>query len=139
MGEDLSVTIDQYRSEVSSRIGQEMIHNTPVLQFLLDEGEDVFVPKAWTGINGIQPVKLEFIADAPTRLKPPSRKIPAAIFEASVDHKVLVVVHLRRFICFCLGPEKRFYMFHVEDPRFGSNHMRTRQIGIVDGSNNIWP
>ena len=43
----------------------------------------MFVPKAWTGINGIQPIKLEFIAEAPARLKPPSRKIPAAIFEAS--------------------------------------------------------
>ena len=83
MGEDLGVTIAEFRSEVSSRISPDMLHSTPVLQFLLEEGEDVFVPKAWTGINGVQPVKLEFLAEVPTRLKPPSRKIPAAIFEAS--------------------------------------------------------
>ena len=75
MGENLGVAIAQYKSEVSARVSPEMLHSTPVLQFLLDEGEGVFVPKAWTGINGIQPVKLDFIADAPTRLKPQSRSL----------------------------------------------------------------
>ena len=83
LGENLGVAIAQYQSEVSTRISPEMLHSTPILRFLLDEAEDVFVPRSWTGINGIQPIKLDFIADAPTRLKPQSRRIPAAIFEAS--------------------------------------------------------
>ena len=90
MGENIHDSVQHFRSEVSSRVDAGFLAATPVLQFLLEEGEDVFVPKSWTGINGVLPIPLEFKSNPPDRV----------MYEVFSDFcEWLIVVWDNRLIC----------------------------------------
>jgi len=75
-----------YFQEVSSRVSEEFsnLMGDAVLQFLVSEEiVDVFVPKNWSGINGVPPLKLEFSDDMPTFIKPQNRKVPPTLLEVT--------------------------------------------------------
>ena len=81
--EDLEKSRSEFLSQLESRVCPAFSNTTTVVDFLRTEGLDVFVPVAWEGVKGIEPIRLEYKGDPPGRLKPPGRRIPAAIFEAS--------------------------------------------------------
>lgn len=83
MGESYEKSREEFLSQVESRIHPKFQRSTPVLSFLQQVGVDVFVPRDWTGIKGVAPVRLEYKGTPPDRMKPSGRRIPAAIFEAS--------------------------------------------------------
>ena len=74
---------DEFLSEVESRIDSGFAQATQILRYLKTEAIDVFVPRDWTGIKGIALIRLEFLEKPPKRMKPASRRIPAAILEAT--------------------------------------------------------
>jgi hypothetical protein len=75
--------VQTFLEELPSRIDPEFSKATPILDFLSRVGVDVFVPQTWDGIKGIEPIELNFDPEMPQRIKPPQRRIPAAIFEVT--------------------------------------------------------
>ncbi|MFN9911044.1 MAG: hypothetical protein ACK53L_00585, partial [Pirellulaceae bacterium] len=82
-GVALETAREQFLTQLRSRIDGGFATATPVFEYLKTEAMDVFVPSSWTGITGIELVKLEFLTDPPKRMKPASRRVPAAIFEVT--------------------------------------------------------
>ena len=83
MGENYQQACEEFREQLESRVDTGFATATTVVEYLKTTGVDVFVPREWEGIKGIELIKLEFLGEAPRRLKPPGRRIPSAIFDAS--------------------------------------------------------
>ena len=75
--------LEKFLEMLPSKISPEFGKVTEILKFLESAAKDVFVPKSWTGINGIDPIELSFKPDMPKRIKPALRRIPAAIAEST--------------------------------------------------------
>ena len=73
-------SLKEFLEVLPSRIDEEFNIATPVFEYLSREAVDVFVPRSWEGINGVE-VKLDFDPSMPERIKPAPRKIPAAVLE----------------------------------------------------------
>jgi hypothetical protein len=73
---------EKYLLNFPERVAPEF-QQERVLHFLREIGKDVFVPRNWTGIKGIEPLKLEFSENMPTRMKPARREIPVKCAEAA--------------------------------------------------------
>ena len=74
-------SLQKFLEELPSRICPAFNVATPVFDYLCREARDVFVPASWDGIQGIDPIRLEFDPSMPQRLKPALRRIPAAVLE----------------------------------------------------------
>lgn len=64
-----------YLEQLPSRISKEFMEQTPILQYLSDEGIHSFVPEQWEGIR-MKPVRLKFKEELPDDIKPYNVKIP---------------------------------------------------------------
>jgi len=69
---------DTFLGLLDSHIDPDFAKATNILQFMHDEGIIVFtnLRQNWDGIQGIDPVHVEFTGSLPARLKPATRKIP---------------------------------------------------------------
>jgi hypothetical protein len=77
-----SEALQDFLESLPSHVNPDFSRQTEILD-LLRGFNDVFVPESWEGIQGIEPVSLDFDVDMPKRIKPSPRRIPASIFEAS--------------------------------------------------------
>ena len=73
----------EYEDMFEAHVDPEFARQTNVLQLLRTTGHKVFVPRSWTGINGIEPLELKWKAGMPARMKPHARPINPRIFEAA--------------------------------------------------------
>ena len=80
-----SEQMDTFLGLLESHIDPEFAKATNILQFMHDEGIIVFtnLRQNWDGIQGIDPVHVEFTESLPARLKPATRKIPPSILEVA--------------------------------------------------------
>jgi hypothetical protein len=77
---------NDFHGEVSSRVSEEYSRVPGALDFLHSNvAVRVFVPNNWTGINGIEPVELEFKDDLPKFIKPKPRRIPPRLLRKSFN------------------------------------------------------
>ena len=72
----------EYLEMLPKTITSEFLEQTGVLGLLQTLGKEVFVPVEWTGINGIEPLRLEFKETLPQRLKPAARPIPKELMKS---------------------------------------------------------
>ena len=72
--------LQQYLTELPSRISQEFMEATPVMEFLRGEGAAVFNPKSWDGIV-MEPVDFEIDENLPREIKPYRSKVPHGLEE----------------------------------------------------------
>ena len=75
-------SLKQFLEDLPSRIDPEFNRTTEVFQYLSREAVDVFVPRSWDGIAGVE-VELDFDPAMPSRIRPAPRKIPAAVADAA--------------------------------------------------------
>jgi hypothetical protein len=75
---------EEYLREVFDRADPSFLACEGAKEFLKSTtAMRVFVPNNWNGIQGIEPLKLEFKSDMPTRIKPPQRNVPRKIYDAA--------------------------------------------------------
>ena len=48
-----------------------MLAQTDVVNLLWTKGVKLFVPNNWKGINGVDPIELNWKSELPDRMKPP--------------------------------------------------------------------
>ena len=73
----------EFLDQVESRVDRGFAAATPISDYLRTAAIDVFVPTNWSGIKGIDLIQLEFVETPPKRMKPRSRRVPAAIYEVT--------------------------------------------------------
>ena len=71
----------EYLSLIDTHISSGFSANTDIRKFLTDVGYKAFVPQNWEGINGIEPLNLEFNKDMPTYMKPKARPVNPRLFQ----------------------------------------------------------
>jgi hypothetical protein len=73
---------DEYMSLLESHISEEMRAATDIMTLMKsEEALKVFLPVAWTGLNGIEPILLKTLPSMPTKIKPPARPINPKLYE----------------------------------------------------------
>ena len=70
----------EFKDMINEHVAQDMREQTDIVQFLITEAIDVFVPSNWEGINGIEPIEFDWKSDLPSRLKPPARPVNPKLF-----------------------------------------------------------
>jgi hypothetical protein len=75
---------EEYHSNVVNNVSEEFAAHQGVMDFLHSEiAVRVFVPDNWEGINGVEPLKLNFSEEMPKRIKPAARPIPPRMVEST--------------------------------------------------------
>ena len=83
LGKSREEAIQEFKDLMPEHIAEDFDKATPVRELLLNEGLKVFVPETWTGIRGVEPLKLTFKDTLPQRLKPKARPINPRLWEAA--------------------------------------------------------
>ena len=73
--------LDQFEKHISPGFAAA----TPVCEWLREEGYKAFVPQSWDGINGLEPLELNWKPTLPVSMKPRARPVNPRIFD--VAHK----------------------------------------------------
>jgi hypothetical protein len=63
------VLLEEHCALFDGHINPEFSAQTNVLQLLRTKGVKVFVPNNWEGINGVEPIELNWKSDLPDRMK----------------------------------------------------------------------
>ena len=84
----LSIPYDQAKAEFfalfETQLSPELRAQTEVEKLFRSElALAVFLPKEWTGVNGIPPLELKYKDTMPVRIKPPARNINPKLLEAT--------------------------------------------------------
>ena len=83
LGKTRAEAIEEYESLFDSHVAPEFREACPIYDLLKDKGQQVFIPTDWTGISGVEPLKLEFKEELPARLKPGARPVNPRLWEAA--------------------------------------------------------
>jgi hypothetical protein len=75
--------LDEYHALFEGQINPEFPAQTDVLQLLRSKGVKVFVPNNWAGINGVEPIELNWKSDLPDHMEPPARPVNPRLFAHS--------------------------------------------------------
>ena len=62
--------IKDFEELLDKRLGDELKANTPIFDYQKTDALKAFVPTEWTGINGIEPLKLAWRDSLPLKMKP---------------------------------------------------------------------
>jgi hypothetical protein len=83
--ESRTQALNTYYDLLTTNINPELIRAKPeVLTFLRSNiALAVFCPEGWQGINGLEPLELEFLPTLPARLRTPVRTIRPAIIQTA--------------------------------------------------------
>jgi hypothetical protein len=74
--------LKEYLGQIPAHVSEEFRNATPIEQLLKTKGVLVFVPVEWKGINGVEPLELDWNEDAlPKRMKPRARPINPKLYE----------------------------------------------------------
>jgi hypothetical protein len=82
-GECVSVVLrSTYNRGKDKHVLPEFQAETKILELLRSEDAlKVFLPRTWTGVNGIPPITLKTLDTLPAKIKPPARPINPKLFE----------------------------------------------------------
>jgi len=83
LGKSREEAIKEYEELIKIRVSKELQEETDIMDFLMTEALPAFVPTEWTGINGLVPLKLEWLDTLPKRMKPKSRPINPKLWDCS--------------------------------------------------------
>jgi hypothetical protein len=75
--------VDEYYSLFDTHVNKEFAAQTNVIELLQTKGVQVFVPSNWDGINGVDPIELNWKPEIPERMKPPARPVNPRLFAHS--------------------------------------------------------
>ena len=75
--------IKDFEELLDKRVSDELKANTPIIDYLKTDALKAFVPTEWTGINGIEPLKLVWRDSLPLKMKPKARPINPRLWECS--------------------------------------------------------
>ena len=81
--------LEEYQAMFDEHVAEDWRKNTNVLKLLSTEkAKDVFCPAKWKGINGFEPLELQFKPEMPGEYKPAVRPINPRLYEdASIEFK----------------------------------------------------
>ena len=73
----------EYKDLITTQCSYAFLKSQPELMdlFLSQDIIDLFVPKVWTGIKGMPPIKLTFADNLPTKMRPHSRMVSPKLME----------------------------------------------------------
>ena len=83
MGKSREEAIKDYYDALDTHVSEEMKANTEIINLLKTKALQVFVPDEWSGIKGIEPLRLKWKDTLPVRMKPKARPINPKLWEAS--------------------------------------------------------
>ena len=75
--------LQEYFALFEEHINSEFVAQTDIINLLRTKGARVFVPNNWEGINGVDPIELNWKSDLPERMKPPARPVNPRLFAHS--------------------------------------------------------
>ena len=83
LGKPREEAIQDYYKLLEDHVSDEFKKATDVLEFLKTEALDTFVPKEWSGVKGVEPIRLNWKGTLPDRLKPNARPINPKLYQVS--------------------------------------------------------
>ena len=83
LGKSRQEAIQEYEEMFATHVDKQMAANTDVINLLQTKGRKVFIPDNWDGIQGIEPLQIQFSPDLPDRLKPKARPINPRLWECA--------------------------------------------------------
>jgi hypothetical protein len=83
LGKSREEAILDYKKLQDEHISEELRQNTDIINYLNTTALPAFVPKDWTGIKGIPPLRLKWKDTLPSRMKPKARPINPKLWECS--------------------------------------------------------
>ena len=83
LGKPRQEAVQDYHDLIDKHVSEELRCNTDIVALLKGKAEKVFVPEEWSGIKGIEPLRLKWKETLPERMKPKARPINPKLWEAS--------------------------------------------------------
>jgi hypothetical protein len=81
----MELTVEEAKAEfvalLDTHVCKDFAVKTDIIKFLSETGYKAFVPQNWEGINGIEPLELEFNKDMPVNMKPKARPVNPRLFQ----------------------------------------------------------
>ena len=81
----LSISHDQavedFHKLIDTHVSEEFRNSTDIIRLLKTEGEDVFVPKDWTGVKGVPLIEFNWKENFPEIIKPQPRRVRESLLE----------------------------------------------------------
>ena len=75
--------LEEFRSLFDTHVAPEFASATPIISLLQLKGAKVFVPSNWDGINGVEPLHLDWKPGLPESMKPRARPVNPKLFAAA--------------------------------------------------------
>ena len=91
LGKSREQAIADYQDLRETHVSKELKDETPIMEYMEKRAVKAFVPSNWTGINGIEPLKLKWLTTLPARKKPRAR-----LSQKAVWCRGLVLIELTR-------------------------------------------
>jgi hypothetical protein len=129
-----SEQMDTFLGFLESHVDPDFAKATNILQFMHDEGIIVFtnLRQNWDGIQGIDPVYVEFNDNLPARLKPATRKILPSILEVAKKE-------FDRLLTYFLVPSTSQLLLTSLSPPMQLPHMCAFVVISGSSTNISWP
>jgi hypothetical protein len=70
LGKPFQESFDEFCAMLPTHVSPDFAASTDVIKCLKEWGWRAFIPITWTGINGIDPLELDWLPDLPKELKP---------------------------------------------------------------------
>jgi hypothetical protein len=83
LGKSREQAIADYLELRETHVSKELKEETPIMEYMEQRAVKAFVPSNWTGINGIEPLKLKWLFSLPARKKPRARPINPRLYECT--------------------------------------------------------
>jgi hypothetical protein len=83
LGKSREEAIAEYEELIKTHVSDELREDTDIIDYLVTEAMPAFIPTNWTGINGIEPLKLKWRDTLPKMMKPNARPINPRLWECS--------------------------------------------------------
>jgi len=82
LGKPPDEAVSEYLAAIPVQVSAEFLAATPIEQLLRTKGVNVFVPQNWSGINGLEPLQLDWREELlPSYIKPKARPVNPRLFE----------------------------------------------------------
>ena len=75
--------INEFFSLFDKHVDKAFAETTPILELLRTKGSMVFVPSNWEGINGLEPLQLDWRPGLPESMKPKPRPVNPKLYAAA--------------------------------------------------------
>eukprot|EP01032_Pedospumella_encystans_P029575 gene29575-33395_t len=94
MGRPVAELQKEYQDNLLPRIAPEFLEAVPQVEHLLrTKGQQACVPTDWTGIRGVEPLKIEFTPDLPLQLRTAVRRVNPKILDRAKGELDRLMTH----------------------------------------------